>query len=65
MLDNLQLGVKGGIAADPKDPKFWTLERIFSHFPRLTERQDNNGRFPSGGEQQMLAIGRGRATFPT
>src|SRR5689334_20210637 len=39
VLDNLLLGVKGGKAADPSDPKAWTLERIFRHFPRLLERQ--------------------------
>ena len=58
VLDNLLLGVKGGKAADPGDPRLWTLERIFGHFPRLRERQHHKGRFLSGGEQQMLAIGR-------
>ena len=46
-LDNLLLGVKGGKAADPNDPRVWTLERIFRHFPRLRERQHHKGRFLS------------------
>ena len=65
VLDNLMLGVKGGKAADPSDPKVWTLERIFGHFPRLRERQHLKGRFLSGGEQQMLAIGRALMGNPT
>jgi len=64
-LDNLLLGVKGGKAADPNDPRVWTLERIFRHFPRLRERQHHKGRFLSGGEQQMLAIGRALMGNPT
>ncbi|MCB1363468.1 MAG: ABC transporter permease [Rhodobacteraceae bacterium] len=36
----------------------WTVERIYSTFPRLAERKDNGGAQLSGGEQQMLAIGR-------
>lgn len=36
----------------------WTLERVFALFPRLAERQQNMGNQLSGGEQQMLAIGR-------
>src|SRR3546814_10264404 len=41
----------------------WTLERIYGLFPRLEERAGNLGANLSGGEQQMLAIGReiGRA----
>jgi len=65
VLDNLLLGVKGGKAADPGDPRVWTLERIFGHFPRLRERQHHKGRFLSGGEQQMLAIGRALMGNPT
>src|SRR5215469_1736184 len=65
VLDNLMLGVKGGKAADPSDPRVWTLERIYRHFPRLRERQHHKGRFLSGGEQQMLAIGRALMGNPT
>lgn len=36
----------------------WDLERVFRLFPRLAERQANRGGALSGGEQQMLAIGR-------
>ena len=36
----------------------WTIERVYSLFPRLAERRANGGSQLSGGEQQMLAIGR-------
>jgi branched-chain amino acid transport system ATP-binding protein len=36
----------------------WTLDRVLDFFPRLQERLGNQGRQLSGGEQQMLAIGR-------
>jgi branched-chain amino acid transport system ATP-binding protein len=42
----------------------WTLERVFELFPRLAERQQNMGNQLSGGEQQMLAIGRALMTNP-
>jgi branched-chain amino acid transport system ATP-binding protein len=42
----------------------WTLERAFGFFPRLAERQRNMGNQLSGGEQQMLAIGRALMTNP-
>jgi branched-chain amino acid transport system ATP-binding protein len=58
VLDNLFLGIKGGKILNPGDPKVWTIERIFHHFPRLQERKDQKGRFLSGGEQQLLSIGR-------
>jgi branched-chain amino acid transport system ATP-binding protein len=58
VMDNLLLGVKGGKMGDPNDPNVWTIDRIFSHFPKLKERTNQQGRFLSGGEQQMLAIGR-------
>jgi branched-chain amino acid transport system ATP-binding protein len=40
----------------------WTLERVFDLFPRLRERQEQSGGTLSGGEQQMLAIGRALLT---
>jgi branched-chain amino acid transport system ATP-binding protein len=42
----------------------WTLGRVFEFFPRLAERQGNRGNQLSGGEQQMLAIGRALMTNP-
>jgi branched-chain amino acid transport system ATP-binding protein len=42
----------------------WTLGRVFEFFPRLSERQGNRGNQLSGGEQQMLAIGRALMTNP-
>ncbi|HEX9950050.1 MAG TPA: ABC transporter ATP-binding protein, partial [Thermodesulfobacteriota bacterium] len=58
VLDNLFLGVKGGKIGDPNDPDRWTVDRIFRHFPMLQTRAQQPGRFLSGGEQQMLTIGR-------
>jgi len=42
----------------------WTLDRVFSLFDQLKERQGNYGNQLSGGEQQMLAIGRALMTNP-
>src|SRR5205085_8380505 len=42
----------------------WTLQRVFSLFPRLKERRANLGNQLSGGEQQMLAIARALMTNP-
>lgn len=58
VLDNLKLGIKGGRIKNPNDPNTWTIERIFHHFPKLAERTHQPGGRLSGGEQQMLAIGR-------
>ena len=43
----------------------WTVERVFDFFPRLAERSRSMSRSLSGGEQQMLAIGRALMTNPT
>lgn len=43
----------------------WTVERVFDFFPRLAERSGSMARSLSGGEQQMLAIGRALMTNPT
>ena len=42
----------------------WTLDRVFSFFPQLQERRGHFGNQLSGGEQQMLAIGRALMTNP-
>jgi branched-chain amino acid transport system ATP-binding protein len=42
----------------------WTLDRVLSLFPRLAERIEHGGQNLSGGEQQMLAIGRALMTNP-
>jgi branched-chain amino acid transport system ATP-binding protein len=44
--------------------KPWTLERVFAFFPQLAERRNHFGNQLSGGEQQMLAIGRALMTNP-
>ncbi|SDT62808.1 ABC transporter ATP-binding protein [Actinoplanes derwentensis] len=61
VLENLEIGAytrrdKAGIAED--------LERCFSLFPRLLERRKQAGGTLSGGEQQMLAVGRAMMTRP-
>ena len=45
-----------------RDP--WTADKVFAFFPRLAERRNNLGSQLSGGEQQMLAIGRALVTNP-
>ena len=51
-----------GNRAGRKDP--WTPERVLDMFPNLGRRQENMGNQLSGGEQQMLAIGRALVTNP-
>jgi branched-chain amino acid transport system ATP-binding protein len=46
-------------------PGKWTIETVFELFPRLAERATNRGNQLSGGEQQMLAIGRALIGNPT
>src|SRR5258706_5430139 len=52
--ENLVMSARAG--AD--GAKAWTLERVLATFPRLAERLRHGGQQLSGGEQQMLAIGR-------
>jgi branched-chain amino acid transport system ATP-binding protein len=51
-------------ARHQRRPNAWTLERVLDFFPRLQERLSNPGNRLSGGEQQMLAIGRALLTNP-
>ena len=46
-------------------PGRWTLPRIYDFFPSLAERRNNRGNALSGGEQQMLSIGRALMGNPT
>jgi branched-chain amino acid transport system ATP-binding protein len=45
-------------------PGLWTVDKVYEMFPRLKERRTNFGNELSGGEQQMLAIGRALALNP-
>ncbi|AKC69074.1 ABC transporter ATP-binding protein [Pandoraea oxalativorans] len=56
--ENLQVSAMGDGAGAAHDTGTWTLERVYDLFPRLKERHRNLGNQLSGGEQQMLAIGR-------
>ena len=50
--------------ASPHGRRDWSVERVFALFPRLAERRHHMGNQLSGGEQQMLAIGRALVTNP-
>ncbi len=56
VIENLRLGTLSGRAGA------WTLERVFALFPRLAERRATLSSALSGGERQMLAIGRALLT---
>jgi branched-chain amino acid transport system ATP-binding protein len=56
LLENLEVAARPGP---------WTVETVFELFPRLSERVTNRGNQLSGGEQQMLAIGRALIGNPT
>jgi branched-chain amino acid transport system ATP-binding protein len=58
--ENLVMGARAG--RDGR--RDWTLERVLQAFPRLAERIGHGGNQLSGGEQQMLAIGRALMTNP-
>jgi branched-chain amino acid transport system ATP-binding protein len=58
--ENLVMAARPGISGK----RDWSLKRVLSVFPRLAERLRNGGQQLSGGEQQMLTIGRALMTNP-
>ena len=56
--DNLKIG------AITKRPGYWNLDRVFELFPILKERRHNPGTALSGGQQQMVAVGRALMSNP-
>ncbi|MFZ8463769.1 ATP-binding cassette domain-containing protein, partial [Staphylococcus aureus] len=60
--ENLQMGADATECTDAEREA--TLQRVFSLFPRLKERYAQRGGTLSGGEQQMLAIGRALMSRP-
>ena len=62
VLENLEMG-----AQFPRTRKVRreTIEQVFTYFPRLKERLEQKAGTLSGGEQQMLAMGRGLMSLPT
>lgn len=49
----------------PRGRKYWNLDEVLKAFPQLAERLDHGGAALSGGEQQMLAIGRALMANPS
>ena len=60
VLENLQLAARLTSTTNSE----WTVERVFEFFPNLANRRNNGGSQLSGGEQQMLAIGRALVMNP-
>jgi branched-chain amino acid transport system ATP-binding protein len=60
VLENLTMAERPGLDGRMD----WTLDRVFEAFPRIKERRTNMGNQLSGGEQQMLTIGRALMTNP-
>jgi branched-chain amino acid transport system ATP-binding protein len=58
--ENLAMAARAGVDGGRE----WTMERVLQTFPRLQERLGSGGQQLSGGEQQMLAIGRALMTNP-
>ncbi|MCP4628976.1 MAG: ABC transporter ATP-binding protein [bacterium] len=61
VLENLEMGAQ---FARTQKVQHETLEQVFTYFPRLKERLDQKAGTLSGGEQQMLAMGRGLMSLP-
>jgi branched-chain amino acid transport system ATP-binding protein len=62
VLENLEMGAQ---FPRTKKVQHTTMEQVFNYFPRLKERLEQNAGTLSGGEQQMLAMGRGLMSLPT
>jgi branched-chain amino acid transport system ATP-binding protein len=62
VVENLRLG---GLAGGDKSTITGEMDRVFSYFPRLAQRRKQTAGLLSGGEQQMLAIGRALMMRPT
>jgi branched-chain amino acid transport system ATP-binding protein len=60
VLENLNMAARAGT----RGQRDWTCERVLDTFPRLKERLGHGGQQLSGGEQQMLTIGRALMTNP-
>jgi branched-chain amino acid transport system ATP-binding protein len=60
VVENLQMAARPGT----RGQRDWTYERVLETFPRLKERLGHGGQQLSGGEQQMLTIGRALMTNP-
>jgi branched-chain amino acid transport system ATP-binding protein len=60
--ENLLVAARPPTVATPFQP--WSFERVYGMFPRLKERHNQIAGFLSGGEQQMLAIGRALMSNP-
>ena len=59
------LTVEENLTVAARAGRRWTLERVYDLFPRLAERKHHRGNQISGGEQQMLAVGRALMGNPT
>jgi len=56
--------IMGSLYGEAKEKRFATVEKVYDIFPRLRERKKQLAGTLSGGEQQMLAVGRGLMSLP-